>query len=216
MTREEVRARVQEIGIIPAVRVASAEDAVFAAESVFHGGIGVVELTMTTPGAFEVIAKLARTTPNLIVGAGTVLDLDTARRCLDAGVAFLTSPSLDLAIVEFGCKQNVLVIPGALTPTEVANAGRAGADLIKIFPCSQVGGPGYIRALRAPFAHLSLIASGGVLPQSAVEYIRAGAVALGIGTYLIPPDAVLAKNQRWIRELCIRFLGVVREGRALL
>jgi 2-dehydro-3-deoxyphosphogluconate aldolase/(4S)-4-hydroxy-2-oxoglutarate aldolase len=216
MTREEVRARVREIGIIPAVRVASAEDAVFAAQSVFHGGIGVVELTMTTPGAFEVIAKLARTTPNLIVGAGTVLDLDTARRCLDAGVAFLTSPSLDLKIVEFGCAQNVLVIPGALTPTEVAAASRAGADLIKIFPCSQVCGPSYIRALRAPFAHLSLIAAGGVLPQSGVEYIRAGAVALGIGNYLIPTDAVRAKNEKWIRELCIRFLGVIREARALL
>lgn len=216
MTRKEVRARVEEIGIIPAVRVASEEDAVFAAESVFHGGIGVVELTMTIPGAFEVIAKLARTTPSLIVGAGTVLDLHTARRCLDAGAAFLTSPSLDLGIVEFGAEQDALVIPGALTPTEVAAAARAGADLIKIFPCSQVGGPSYIRALKAPFAHLSLMASGGVLPQSGVEYIRAGAVALGIGNYLIPPDAVRAKNEKWIRELCIRFLGVIREARALL
>jgi 2-dehydro-3-deoxyphosphogluconate aldolase/(4S)-4-hydroxy-2-oxoglutarate aldolase len=216
VNREEVRARVEAIGIIPAVRVASAEDAVFAAESVFHGGIGVVELTMTIPGAFEVIGKLARTTPKLIVGAGTVLDLDTARRCLDAGAAFLTSPSLDLGIVEFGADQDALVIPGALTPTEVATAARAGADLIKIFPCAQVGGPSYIRALKAPFAHLALIASGGVNQQTARDFIRAGSVALGIGEHLIPPDAVHAKKEKWIRELCTRFLGVIREARALL
>ena len=141
MTRKEVTARVREIGILPAVRAASAEDAVFAAESVFHGGIGIVELTMTVPGAFEVIAKLARTTPHLMVGAGTVLDLDTARRCLDAGAAFLTSPSLDLRIVEFGAEQDALVIPGALTPTEVANAGRAGADLIRSFPAPKSADP---------------------------------------------------------------------------
>jgi 2-dehydro-3-deoxyphosphogluconate aldolase/(4S)-4-hydroxy-2-oxoglutarate aldolase len=216
VTREEVRARVEEIGIIPAVRVASAEDAVFAAQSVFHGGIGVVELTMTIPGAFEVIAKLARTTPNLIVGAGTVLDLDTARRCLDAGAVFLTSPSLDLEIVEFAAGQNVLVIPGALTPSEVATAGRAGADLIKIFPCAQLGGPGYIKALKAPFPHLALIASGGVNQRTASDFIRAGAAALGIGANLIPPDAVIGKQAKWIHELCIRFRGLIREARALL
>jgi len=216
MTREEVRARIEEIGVIPAIRVASAEDAVFAAQSVFRGGIGIVELTMTIPGAFEAIAELARTSPNLLVGAGTVLDLNTARRCLDTGAAFLTSPSLDLRIVEFGATHNVLVIPGSLTPTEVAAASGAGANLIKIFPCAQLGGPSYIRALKAPFSHLALIASGGVQPQSAVEYIRAGAVALGIGTYLIPADAVRAKNEKWIRELCTRFLGVIRDARALL
>lgn len=216
MIREQVRKKIEEIGIIPAVRVGSAEDAVFAAESVFHGGIGVVELTMTIPGAFEVIAKLARTTPHLIVGAGTVLDLDTARRCLDAGVAFLTSPALDLEIVEFGAMRDVLVIPGALTPTEVAAASRAGADLVKIFPCANVGGPSYIRALKAPFAHLALIASGGVNQQTARDFIRAGSVALGIGEHLIPADAVHAKKEKWIRELCTRFLGVIREARALL
>jgi 2-dehydro-3-deoxyphosphogluconate aldolase/(4S)-4-hydroxy-2-oxoglutarate aldolase len=214
--REQVRKKIEEIGIIPAVRAGSAEDAVFAAESVFNGGIGVVELTMTIPGAFEVIAKLARTTPNLIVGAGTVLDLDTARRCLDAGVAFLTSPALDLEIVEFGAVRDVLVIPGALTPTEVAAASRAGADMVKIFPCANVGGPSYIRALKAPFAHLALIASGGVNQQTARDFLRAGSVALGIGEHLIPPDAVHAKKEKWIHELCTRFLGVIRETRALL
>ncbi len=189
MTRQEVQARIIDIGIIPAVRVASAEDALFAAHAVLRGGIGVLEMTMTIPGAFEVITELSRTSPNLLVGAGTVLDLDTARRCLDAGAAFLTSPSLDLEIVEFGATRNVLVIPGALTPTEVAVAGKAGADLIKIFPCAQLGGPSYIRALKAPFKHVSLMASGGVNQQTAIDFIRAGAVVLGIGENLIPPDA---------------------------
>lgn len=216
MTSAGVRARIEEIGIIPAVRVASAEDAVFAAQSVFHSGIGVVELTMTIPGAFDVIAELARTCPELMVGAGTVLDPDTARCCLDAGAAFLTSPGLDPGIIELGAAQDVLVIPGALTPTEVGAASRAGADLIKIFPCAPLGGPGYIKALKAPFAHLSLIASGGVNQQTASDFIRAGAVALGIGENLIPRDAVRARKEKWIQELCTRFLGVVRDARALL
>jgi len=216
MTREIVRARIEEIGIIPAVRVASAEEAVFAAQAMLRSGIGVVEITMTTPGAFEVIAELARTSPELIVGAGTVLDLDTARRCLDAGAAFLTSPGLDPEILEFAAKQNILVIPGALTPTEVASAGRAGALLIKIFPCAQMGGPSYIKALKAPFPHMALIASGGVNQQTASDFIRAGAIALGIGENLIPPEAVRKRNEKWIRELSTRFLGIIKEARALL
>jgi 2-dehydro-3-deoxyphosphogluconate aldolase/(4S)-4-hydroxy-2-oxoglutarate aldolase len=216
MTMEEVRTRIEEIGVIPAIRTASAEEALFAAQAVFRGGINVVELTMTIPGAFDVIRELRRTTPNLMVGAGTVLYLDTARHCLDAGAAFLTSPSFDPEIVEFGASQNALVIPGALTPTEVAAASRAGAGLIKIFPCAPLGGPSYIRALKAPFAHLALIASGGVNQQTASDFIRAGAVALGIGENLIPPEAVRGKKEKWIRELCTRFLGVIREARALL
>jgi 2-dehydro-3-deoxyphosphogluconate aldolase/(4S)-4-hydroxy-2-oxoglutarate aldolase len=216
MTREEVRARIEEIGIVPAVRAASAEDAVFAARAVLKGGIGVIEMTMTVPGAFEIIAELRRTSPDLLVGAGTIFDLDTARRCLDAGAVFLTSPSLDLEIVEFGATRNVLVIPGALTPTEVAAGSKAGADLIKIFPCAQLGGPGYIKALKAPFAHVALMASGGVNQQTARDFIRAGAVALGIGENLIPPDAVRGKKEKWINELCTRFLGLIKEARALL
>ena len=216
MTRETVRARIEEIGIIPAVRAASAEDALFAARAVLQGGIGVIEMTMTIPGAFEVIAELRQTHPNLLVGAGTVLLPDTARRCLDAGAAFLTGPGLDPEILEFAAAQNVLAIPGALTPTEVAAASRAGAGLIKIFPCAQMGGPSYIKALKAPFPHVALIASGGVNQQTASDFIRAGAIALGIGEHLIPPDAVREKREKWIIELCGRFLGVIKEARALL
>jgi 2-dehydro-3-deoxyphosphogluconate aldolase / (4S)-4-hydroxy-2-oxoglutarate aldolase len=216
MTREEVQARIQEIGVMPAIRVASKEDAVFAAGAVFRSGIGVVEMTMTTPGAFEVMAELARTSPELIVGAGTVLDTDTARRCLDAGAAFLTSPGLDVEMIKFAAERDVLVIPGALTPTEVASASRSGAVLIKIFPCAQMGGPSYIKALKAPFPHMALIASGGVNQQTASDFIRSGAVALGIGEHLVPAEAVRARNEKWIRELCGRFLSVIKEARALL
>jgi 2-dehydro-3-deoxyphosphogluconate aldolase/(4S)-4-hydroxy-2-oxoglutarate aldolase len=209
----DVRARIEAFGIMPAIRVASAEDALFAAQALLLGGIGIVELTMTVPGAVEVIAELARSTPALTIGAGTVLDLETARRCLDAGAAYLTGPALDLELVEFGAARNVLIIPGALTPTEVQSATRAGIDLIKIYPCAQVGGPGYIKALKAPFPHVALIASGGVNQTTAVEFIRAGAVALGIGEHLIPAEAVRRRNADWIRELSGRFLGIIREAR---
>lgn len=216
MKKEEVCARIKEIGILPAIRVPSAEDALFAAGEMFKCGISVVELTTTVPGAIGVITELARTTPQLIVGAGTVLDMETARACLDAGAAFVTSPGLNTKIVEFTVRHNVAAIPGALTPTEIANAHDAGADLIKIFPCAAVGGPSYIRALKPPFPHVPFIASGGVDQVTATGFIRAGAVALGIRGQLIPPEAVQRRDQNWIRELAGRFLGMVERGRTEL
>jgi len=215
MTRAKAGAAIKEVGIIPAVRVPTAEEALFAAQAVLRGGIGVIEMTMTIPGAFEVITELKRTSPNLLVGAGTVLDLDTARLCMDAGAAFLTGPGLNPELLDFGAAEDLLIIPGALTPTEVATAARAGAELIKIFPCAPLGGPSYIRALKAPFPNVSLIASGGVNQQTASDFIRAGAVALGIGEHLVPPEAVRRRNADWIRELCGRFLGIIREARAI-
>lgn len=216
MTATSVQARIEEIGIIPAVRASSAAEAHFAAHAVLRGGIGVIEMTMTTPGAFNLIVELKRTAPELVVGAGTVLDLEIARRCLDAGAAFLTSPGLDPEILEFACRENVLVIPGALTPTEITAASKAGARLIKIFPCAQMGGPPYIKALKGPFPHLSLIAAGGVNQHTAMEFIRAGATALGVGEHLVPPEAVSRRNADWIRELCGRYLAAIRDARALI
>jgi 2-dehydro-3-deoxyphosphogluconate aldolase/(4S)-4-hydroxy-2-oxoglutarate aldolase len=214
ITREIVRARIQEIGIIPAIRVSSAEDALFVAEAILSGGIPIVELTMTVPGAVECISHLVRNRPELIVGAGTVLDADTARRCRDAGVHFLTSTGLDLSVVEFAIKENLAVLPGALTPSEVMAAWKAGADLIKIFPCSQVGGVSYIRALKAPFPHVPLIASGGVDQQTAAGFILAGAAALGIGAELTPPRAIQLRQPHRIRELAYRFMQMVRAARS--
>jgi len=211
--REEVCARIREIGILPAIRVASAEDALFAAGEMLKCGISVVELTTTVPGAIGVLSELARTSPELIVGAGTVLSIETARACLDAGAAFVTSPGMDPKIVDFTVRQNAAAIPGALTPTEVMRAHDAGADLIKIFPCAQMGGPSYIKALKAPFPHLPFIASGGVDQVTASDFIRAGAVALGIRGKLIPPEAIERRDENWIRELAGRFLSIVQRTR---
>jgi 2-dehydro-3-deoxyphosphogluconate aldolase/(4S)-4-hydroxy-2-oxoglutarate aldolase len=216
VTRAEVRARIEEIGILPAIRVSSSADALFGAETAYHAGIPVAEITMTTPGAIEVISRLAKDLPNMIVGAGTVLDADTARRCLDAGAKFLTSTGFVLEVVEVALKNDVVVFPGALTPTEVIAAWRAGSDFVKVFPCSANGGHSYIRALKVPFPQIPMIASGGVNQLTAVDFILAGAAALGVGAELIPSEALRVRNERQIQELARRFLGMVREGRALM
>jgi 2-dehydro-3-deoxyphosphogluconate aldolase/(4S)-4-hydroxy-2-oxoglutarate aldolase len=213
MNREEVRARIEEIGIIPAIRVSSAEDALFAAEAVASGGIPMVEVTMTVPGAIEVIAHLVRSKPELIVGAGTVWDAEMARRCLDAGARFLTTTGLDLKTVEFAARENVVVIPGALTPTEVMMAWKAGVDFVKVFPCAQLGGAPYIKALKAPFPQVPLIASGGVNQQNAADFFLAGATAVGIGAHLIPKKAIELRQPHRIHELAVRFVSTVREAR---
>ena len=188
MEKEKICAKIQEVGIVPAVRTSSAEEARFASEVVAKSGIPIVEITMTVPGAIEVISYLVKNLPDVIVGAGTLLDLDTARRCVDAGVQFLTSPGLDLAIVEFAAKEKLCVMAGALTPTEVITAWKVGSDFVKVFPCAQVGGDSYIRALRGPLPQVPLIAAGGVNQQTASNFILAGAVAVGIGRELIPKN----------------------------
>lgn len=213
MKREEVRARIEEIAIIPAVRVSSPEEAHFAATAVNHGGIPIAEITVTVPGAVDVIARLVRDFPKMIVGAGTVLDIETAKRCIDAGAHFLTSPGLVLEVVEFAAKKEIAVFPGALTPTEVITAWKAGADLVKVFPCAAVGGDHYIRTLKAPFPQVQLIASGGVNQQTALNFILAGAAALGIGGELIPNEALQLRHEDRIRELARRFRKMVKEAR---
>jgi|SRR5215467_1489514 len=216
MNKEEIRAHIQEIGIIPAIRLSSADDALFAAEAVSESGIPIVEVTMTVPGAVEVIRELARNDPKFIVGAGTVFDLDVAQSCLNAGAKFLTTPGLDLPIIEFASTHGIVVFPGALTPTEIIAGWKAGADFVKVFPCAQFGGAAYIKALRSPFPDVHLIASGGVNQQTAADFILAGAVALGIGRDLIQPDAIKRRERDWIRELSRRLLRIIREARAQL
>jgi len=211
--KDEVCAHIKEIGILPAIRVHSAEDALFAAGQMLKWGIPVVELTMTVPGALGVIRELTRASPELIVGAGTVLDVETARKCVDAGAAFISSPGLDPQTVAFVVRHHVAAIPGALTPSEVMLARDAGADLVKIFPCANVGGPSYIKALKAPFPNVAFVASGGVDQVTASEFIRAGACALGIRGKLIPPEAIERRDENWIHELVGRFLGIVKRTR---
>jgi 2-dehydro-3-deoxyphosphogluconate aldolase/(4S)-4-hydroxy-2-oxoglutarate aldolase len=150
----------------------------------------------------------------VIVGAGTLLDLETTRRCVDAGVQFLTSPSLDQEIVEFATKENLTMMAGALTPTEVITAWKRGSDFVKVFPCAQVGGDSYIRALRGPFPRVPLIAAGGVNQQTAGNFILAGADALGIGRELIPKEALQHRQEGRIRELARRFLNFVKIARS--
>jgi 2-dehydro-3-deoxyphosphogluconate aldolase/(4S)-4-hydroxy-2-oxoglutarate aldolase len=216
MKREQIRARIEQIGVIPAVRLSSAEDALFAAEAVSRGGIPIVEIEMTVPGAVAVIAHLVKHAPQMIVGAGDVFDSEVARQCVDAGALFLTGPGLDLKIIEFALGADVVAMPGALTPTEVTRAWKSGADFVKVFPCSQVGGDTYIRALKGPFPDLPLVASGGVNQHTAANFILAGAAALGIGGELIPKDAIRLRQSERIFTLAHRFAKFVANARALL
>jgi 2-dehydro-3-deoxyphosphogluconate aldolase/(4S)-4-hydroxy-2-oxoglutarate aldolase len=214
LTKAEVHARIEEIGILPAIRVSAPERARFAVEAVNRAGITVAEVTMTVPKALDVISEMTKSLPDMAIGAGTVLDVETARRCLDAGARFLTSPGLVLEVVEFAIKNDIVVFPGALTPTEVITAWKAGADFVKIFPCAEVGGYHYIRSLKVPLPQIPLIASGGVTQQTAFDFILAGASALGIGGQLMPPEALYKRKEAQINELARRFLNLVKDARA--
>jgi 2-dehydro-3-deoxyphosphogluconate aldolase/(4S)-4-hydroxy-2-oxoglutarate aldolase len=215
MKRDEVRATIQKIGILPSVRVTSRDLACFAAETVYASGIPIAEITMTTPGALEVIDDLAKRFPDLAVGAGTVLDEETARQCVDAGARFLTSPGFIPEVVAYARRMDVVVLPGALTPTEVIAAWKAGSDFVKIFPTSHVGGIQYVRALKVPLPQIPLIASGGVNQLTAFDFIRAGATAIGVGGELLPKEALHFRQGDRIHELASRFMAMVRDARAL-
>lgn len=213
MKKDEVCSRIREIAIIPAIRVSSGSDAHFAAEAVTRGGIPIVEITMTVPGARELITHLVRSDPTLIVGAGTVLDTNTADLCLDCGASFITAPSFNPAIVEFAAKRNIAVLPGALTPTEVVTAWSGGADFVKVFPCGPVGGDRYIKALHTSLPQIPIIAAGGVNQQTAANFILSGATAIGVGTELIPNEAIERRQSKRIHELARRFAKLVKDAR---
>jgi len=213
MKKIEVCNLIKEVGIIPGIRVASYDEGHFAAEAVAKGGIPIVEITMTVAGAAQLITHLVKHHPKMIVGAGTVLDMETAQLCLDAGASFLTSPGLNLKIVEFANEQEIAILPGVLTPTEVITAWQAGADLVKVFPCAQHGGESYIKALKAPFPNVPMIAAGGVNQQTAANFILAGATAIGVGAELVPTEAIERRQSDRIVELAKRFSGFVKEAR---
>jgi 2-dehydro-3-deoxyphosphogluconate aldolase/(4S)-4-hydroxy-2-oxoglutarate aldolase len=213
-TREQIHLRIGQIGIIPAIRFASAEDALFAAETVASAGIPILEISMTVPGAMGIISQLVKYAPEVIVGAGSILNANTARRCLDQGAKFLTSDGLVPDMVEFAAKESVVVIPGALTPTEIIAAWNAGADFVKVCPCDAVGGHNYIRSLKTALPEARLIAAGGVNQLTAVKFIAAGAAALGVGKELFPEEAIWLRQDLRIQELARRFLSSVDKGRA--
>jgi 2-dehydro-3-deoxyphosphogluconate aldolase / (4S)-4-hydroxy-2-oxoglutarate aldolase len=215
MKREEVKKKIAEIGILPGIRVNSQEDALYAAETVFNAGMPIAEITMTVPEGIEVIRRLRQRFPDAVVGAGTVLDAETAARCVDAGACFITSTGLVREVVEFALQRGVVVFPGALTPTEVIAAWKMGADFVKVFPAGPVGGEQYIRSLKIPLPQVSLIASGGVNQLTAAGFIRAGATAVGVGVELMPKDAIRLRQDQRIHELARRFLNFVAEGRSI-
>jgi 2-dehydro-3-deoxyphosphogluconate aldolase / (4S)-4-hydroxy-2-oxoglutarate aldolase len=213
MAKAEVRKRIEDIGIVPVIRASSPAEARFAAEAIWHGGISIAEITMTVPGAIEVIGELARTTPEVLVGAGTVLNPEAAKKCLDAGAKFLVTPGLNFKTIELAVKENVPIMAGALTPTEVINAWEAGADFVKVFPCSQVGGASYIRALKGPLPHVPMVPTGGVNLDTAADFLAAGAVALGVGSELLQKEALRTRNAEVLRSLAGKFAGIVKSMR---
>jgi 2-dehydro-3-deoxyphosphogluconate aldolase/(4S)-4-hydroxy-2-oxoglutarate aldolase len=214
MTREEARTRIEEIGLFPGIRVNSADQALYCAEILYASGIPIAEIPMTVPDAVEIIRRIAHELPNMVVGGGTVLDSETASRCIDAGARFITSTGLVPEVVATTLKANVVAIPGALTPTEIIASWKDGGDYVKIFPAASLGGDLYIRSLKLPLPQIPLIAAGGVSQQNAESFIRAGASALGVGMELVPRDAVAKRQDHRIRELARRFLGLVQKGRS--
>ena len=197
------------------MRVSSRDLALFAAETVYAAGIPVIEITLTVPGAFEVIEDLANRFPNMAVGAGTVLDEDLAKRAVDAGARFLTSPGFVPEVVAYARKMDIVALPGALTPTEIIAAWKAGSDFVKIFPTGHVGGVQYVRALKVPLPQIPLIATGGVNQSTASEFILAGAAAIGVGGELLPKEALHFRQEDRIHELAGRFIAAVKDARAM-
>jgi len=191
MKRSEVVRRVAEIGIVPIVRVSSAEAAVHSVEAIVEGGIPCAEITMTVPGAVRALETVAaKLGGQILLGAGTVLDAETARICILSGAEFLVTPALRTATMEMAHRYDKAIMPGALTPTEVLTAWEAGADVVKVFPCGNVGGPKYIKALKGPLPHIEMAPTGGVNLETIGEFLRAGACACGVGSELIDPATI--------------------------
>jgi 2-dehydro-3-deoxyphosphogluconate aldolase/(4S)-4-hydroxy-2-oxoglutarate aldolase len=214
MTKDQIRQRILQIRIVPVVRAASAELAIAAARAVAEGGIPIVEVTMTVPGAIGVIAELSRSIgADVLIGAGTVLDAETAKRCLDAGARFLVSPGFDRDTVEAAAREGVLIMAGALTPTEAITAWKAGSDFVKIFPCGNVGGPAYIKALKAALPQIPMVPTGGVNLNTAVAFLEAGASALGIGGELISAAAMKSGDFAAITSAAREYVGLIETAR---
>ena len=214
---DEVIRKIGEIGIVPVVRASSVEEANRAVEAICAGGIPVVEITMTVPNAISVIRELVqRRGSDVLIGAGTVANADQAESCLRAGAQFLVSPGFAVSVLSVARANAKLAIPGALTPTELMNAQDHGARLIKIFPCGNVGGAKYLKSLKAPFPHASLIPSGGVNAGNAAEFIAAGAFALGVGADLVDAAALREGNLEKISSAARELVTAVATGRAAL
>lgn len=214
MTRDQIARAISETGLVPVIRAASAELALQAAEAVRSGGINIIEITMTVPGAIRVVEKLAEQLKGqVLLGAGTILDAETARAAILAGAEFLVAPSLNTRVIEMAHRYSKVVLPGALTPTEVLAAWDAGADFVKVFPAGSVGGPKYIKALKGPFPHIAMVPTGGVNLETATDFLLAGSAALGVGGELVDAKALAAGKVDVIEQNARKFLACVRRAR---
>jgi len=215
MKRPDVRDLINKIGIVPSVRVNTQEMARYAAETIYAAGIPIIEITLTTPGALNLIEEFAARYPDFAIGAGTVLDDETAQKAADAGARFITSPGFVPETVAAANRNDIVVFPGALTPTEVIAAWKAGADFVKIFPAAPLSGAAYVRSLKAPLPQVPLIVTGGVNQLNVTDYIVAGASAIGVGGELFPIEALHYRQEHRIQELARRFLLMVKDGRSM-
>jgi len=214
MNKTAVLAALKEIGLVPVLRAESVEKAMALAEAIAAGGVTVLEVTMTVPGAIQVMRQLAEKRPDILIGAGTVLDAETARICILEGAKFVVSPALNVGTIEMCHRYSIAVLPGALTPTEVVTAWQAGADVVKVFPCSAVGGAKYLTALKGPLPHIDLIPTGGVSLATAAEFLAAGAYALGVGSDLVDAKAMAAGKPELVTETAKKYLQIVKEHRS--
>jgi 2-dehydro-3-deoxyphosphogluconate aldolase / (4S)-4-hydroxy-2-oxoglutarate aldolase len=214
MTKQTILSSIIDIGIVPVIRTTSAEAAVKSIEAIYNGGIRAAEITMTVPGAVRALEKVAdKFGDKIVLGAGTVLDPETARVCMLAGAEFFVSPSLKLATIEMAKRYSKVIMPGALTPTEVLTAWEAGADIVKIFPCGNLGGPKYIKGLRAPFPHIEMIPTGGVNLETAGEFLKAGACAVAVGAELVDAKSVKEGRFEVIEEKARLYLAAIAKAR---
>jgi 2-dehydro-3-deoxyphosphogluconate aldolase / (4S)-4-hydroxy-2-oxoglutarate aldolase len=214
MSHSKTIQKIIAVGIVPVVRATSLEEALAIVEAIKTGGVSILEITMTVPGAIKVIEKIAeRSGKDVLLGAGTVLDPETARAVILAGAEFVVTPSLKVATIEICRRYSKVIIPGALTPTEVVTAWEAGSDFVKVFPCDNVGGAKYIKALKAPFPQIELIPTGGVNLTTAADFIAAGSAALAVGSELVDKAAVAAKDFGKVTENAKKFLEVVKAAR---
>ncbi|GIU75496.1 MAG: 2-dehydro-3-deoxy-phosphogluconate aldolase [Bryobacteraceae bacterium] len=214
MKKETILSSIIDIGIVPVVRAPSAEGAYRAIEAIYEGGIRAAEVTMTVPGAVRVLEKLAdQFGDRMVLGAGTVLDPETCRICMLAGAQFFVTPALNLRTIEMAHRYSKPIMPGALTPTEVLAAWEAGADIVKVFPCDNVGGARYIKALKGPFPHIELIPTGGVSLATAGDFLKAGACAVAVGGELVDAKTIREGRFDVFTERARQFLDVIRKAR---
>ena len=214
MEKREIFNRMIDEGVIPVVRVSSAQEAMDVSDAIKEGGVSLIEITMSVQGAIDVIKELTRKYKDeIIMGAGTILDPETGRAALLAGAQFIVSPTLNLDLIHLAHRYSAVVIPGAMTPTEILSAWNAGADMVKVFPAAQLGGPEYLKALKGPLPQILLVPTGGVNLQNAGAFIKAGAAALGVGGELVDKKAVKEKKFNVITENTRAFLKVVQEAR---